>query len=124
MHSQFLTFIITSASHHPKIIMIRKNIIESISKTGRILKIENRSHDLIYVAFINEMSEQDPAKNHFLDLLENNGSGSFAFSNCSFGLVFCRWCRQKVIYQIKDIRLEFKDTLNIIEFKCRHPYCK
>ena len=48
------------------------------------------------------MSEQDPVKESFLDLLENNGSGSFAFSSCSFGLVFCRWCRQKVIGRRPD----------------------
>ena len=105
MHSQFFRKIklifITSVSHHPKII---NDIIESISKTGRILTIETRSHDQIYVAFLNEMSEQD--KKSFLDLLEKNGSGSFAFSNCSFGLVFCRRCRQKVIHQLKDIRSE------------------
>ena len=67
MHSQFfrkITLIfITSVSHHPKII---NDIIESISKTGRILKIETRSHDQIYVAFLNEMSKQDK-KNHFLE---------------------------------------------------------
>ena len=63
---QFFTFFfITSSSHHRKIINDTKNIIESIFYDGRISKIENRSHDLIYVAFINEMSEQDPAKNHF-----------------------------------------------------------